>query len=99
MKIEESVFGRWVLEKCRGAGWCTESVGVRGWVIALVVVALERGLTPAEVAEAAQGLGVSTGEVTAAYIGEMRELALNEVLGHPDLAVLDVYLDDVADER
>ncbi|MFD6186119.1 hypothetical protein [Streptomyces goshikiensis] len=101
MSVEDwgSGFARWLVCRGRVAGYDTENGGVRALIVMLAQVAVDRGLTPGETAVVAELLGVGSEEVTAAYVGEMRERAMMRLLEHPDLGVLDVYLDDVADER
>ncbi|WP_331763101.1 hypothetical protein OG571_47225 (plasmid) [Streptomyces sp. NBC_01369] len=59
-------------------------------------IALSDGLTAEQAAHLAKGLGVSPDEVTAAYVPEMRQGAMDEILSNPDLASLDQALDELS---
>ncbi|MEV6592376.1 hypothetical protein [Streptomyces acidicola] len=65
-------------------------------ILILAAVALSDGLTEATTARVAEGLSVTPRELTDAYIHEMRQRVLEELLIHPDLVRLDGRLDAIA---
>ncbi|MGW6309083.1 hypothetical protein [Streptomyces niveus] len=93
--IRQSEFARWLMHRCLLAGYADDAA-TDGMVIIVASIALSDGLSPELIADLARTLAVTEEELTAAYIGEMRERMTAELLEHPDLAALDAQLDTIA---
>ncbi|MFI7316326.1 hypothetical protein [Streptomyces venezuelae] len=91
-----TAFYRWLLARCRRAGYDVGALETHTEIIAITSVALSEGLTPEATGHIADALGVTSRELTRAYIGEMRQKTITEILAHPDLAALDARLNDIA---
>jgi hypothetical protein len=99
MGVRDSEFRQWMIRQCRSVGWDTDDPEVRDGITVLVAEALTDGLSPERTALIADQLGVTPPEVTAAYIGEMRQAAMAEILEQPDLAELDGRLDELGGQQ
>ncbi|MFG7942912.1 hypothetical protein [Streptomyces cacaoi] len=101
---ENSDFYQWLIHHARTAGWnldetdnaSGDAVPLRNYLKIWAAIALTTGLTEAQTAHLAHGLGVTPSEVTAAYTPEMRTSTLAEIRSHPD-AHLDKDLNNIAD--
>jgi hypothetical protein len=98
MNARTSEFYRWLLNRARASGRDVGElvqlpdgmeVQLRAALLLWAGIALSDGLSAEQTAGLAQCLGASPGEVSAAYLPEMRGAALAETLDHPDLAGLD----------
>lgn len=96
MDPRNSDFYRWMLNHARFMGWDIDEIDQadgeavsRGDVFSVwAAIALADGLTADQTDQLARGLGVSPDEVTAAYLPEMRQEAMDEILSNSDLAAL-----------
>ncbi|MFE3558355.1 hypothetical protein ACFXKW_26365 [Streptomyces sp. NPDC059193] len=86
--VRSSEFRRWLLRRCEDAGYDTEERELGATLVLLTALALERGLTPKETTAAAGTLRVTPQEVTDAYVNEMRQTGVEEILHHPGLAAI-----------
>ncbi|TDC76419.1 hypothetical protein [Streptomyces hainanensis] len=90
-----------MLRQARSAGWDVEETedvdGVatpRSHILLVwALIALSEGLTPEQTAHLARGFGVAPQEVTDAYLPEMRQRVMDDILDNPDLKQLDEHLD------
>ncbi|MGV4985788.1 hypothetical protein ACVB8X_07000 [Streptomyces sp. NRAIS4] len=95
-ELRRSRFAGWLLHQCRLAGYDIDDPDTHKSIMILAALALSNGLDEATTARVAQGLAVTPQELTDAYIHEMRQCVLEEILDHPDLARLDMRLDAIA---
>lgn len=95
-EIAKSRFARWLLDRARVAGYDLTTHDTEARILILAAIALSGGLDEATTASVAEGLAVTPQELTEAYIHEMRQCLLEELLGHPDLERLDRQLDAIA---
>ncbi|QES40090.1 hypothetical protein DEJ49_03055 [Streptomyces venezuelae] len=91
-----TAFYRWLVARCRSAGYDTGHLETHTEIIMITSVALSEGLTPEATGHIADALGVTSRELTRAYLGEMRQKPIPELLAHPDLAALDAHLNEIA---
>ncbi|NDZ87501.1 MULTISPECIES: hypothetical protein [unclassified Streptomyces] len=91
-----TAFYRWLLTQCRRAGYDIDALETHTEIIMITSVALSEGLPPETTGHIADALGVTSRELTRAYLGEMRQKTVSEILAHPDLAALDARLNDIA---
>ncbi|MFJ2819072.1 hypothetical protein [Streptomyces sp. NPDC087294] len=95
-ELSKSRFASWLLCQCLLAGYDADSPDVHKSILALTAIALTDGLDTATTTRIANALGVTPLEVTEAYLEEMRQSALADLLAHPCLAEVDARLDDLA---
>ncbi|MFJ9714254.1 hypothetical protein [Streptomyces sp. NPDC101234] len=94
-RIAKSAFAHWLLDRARLAGYDLTTHDTQASILILAAIALSDGLDEATTANVAKGLAVTPQELTEAYIHEMRQHVLTELLSHPDLVWLDQQLDAI----
>ncbi|GGV53477.1 hypothetical protein [Streptomyces spectabilis] len=89
-------FADWLLHRAHLAGYDPDARDTHDTVSILAALALDEGLNPEQTIALAHSLDVTPQEVTDAYLGEMRQRTLTQLLDHPCLAALDAHLDVIA---
>ncbi|MGV9509366.1 hypothetical protein ACWDQZ_27575 [Streptomyces tendae] len=96
--MTDESFYDWMCRHARVLGWDLDEEA-RKTLHVWASLAVTRGLNAAQTAQLARGLGVTTDEVTAAYLPGMRAAAMGEIREQPDLVALDADLDRIADDE